>query len=350
MHAKIIKTGVSGFGLSGKVFHSPFIETHPGFSLQAIASSGNEAIKAYPRTLVVDSFQKLLNMQELDLVVIATPHQVHMEQALTALDAGKHIVIEKPVTMNSRDAQKIIQTAEKAGKKVFPYHNRRWDGDFMTVRKILDEGRLGEVLEFVSHFDRYQPETKRAFWKYNHESGGGTLFDLGPHMIDQSIYLFGTPLTVGCRLFFQREGSKSNDSFDLQLVYPNHTVTLKAGILVKEPGPRFQITGTKGNFVKYGLDPQESSLREGLLPGSPGFGEEPEEFHGIIEFHTMTGKLKTVYPTMRGNYMGFYEDVYSALVHEKEPEVTMNDALLNLRIIEAAMMSHFSAKMINLPI
>jgi scyllo-inositol 2-dehydrogenase (NADP+) len=349
VHQKIIHTGISGFGLSGKIFHAPFIETHPGFKMYAIASSKDEAREIYPESQLVDNFQKLIDIPEIDLVVIATPHQFHMEQAVAALYAGKHVVIEKPVAMSSREAENIIGAAEKAGKMVFPYHNRRWDGDFRTVRKILREGRLGEVIEFVSHFDRYQPEIKRAFWKYDNENGGGTLFDLGPHMIGQAISLFGAPRAVSCRLYFQREGSKSNDSFDISLIYPKHTVSLKAGVLVKEPGPRFQIRGTKGTFVKYGLDPQENSLKQGFLPDSPGFGTEPKEFHGVQELFTETGKIKSVCPTSPGYYMGFYEDVYTALIKRINPEITMDDALMNIKIIETAMMSHNSGKIINLP-
>ena len=346
---KIIHTGVSGFGLSGKIFHAPFIETHPGFKLHAIASSRDEAREIYPESQLVDNFQKLIEIPEIDLVVIATPHQFHMEQAVAALNAGKHVVIEKPIAMSSSETDTIIRAAEKAGKMVFPYHNRRWDGDFRTVRKILGEGRLGEVIEFVSHFDRYQPEIKRAFWKYDSEEGGGTLFDLGPHMIDQAICLFGAPAAVSCRLYYQREGSKSNDSFDLSLIYPNHTVSLKAGVLVKEPGPRFEIKGTLGTYVKYGLDPQENSLKQGVLPNSAGFGTEPEEFHGILHTLIEDKKLKSVCPTLPGDYMGFYEDVYTALIKRMNPETTMDDALMNIKIIETAMMSHNSGKIINLP-
>jgi scyllo-inositol 2-dehydrogenase (NADP+) len=347
---RIINTGLVGFGLSGRVFHAPFVETNPDFHLHTIVSSGTEAKKLYPNARILTSFEDLIADPEIDLVVICTPHQMHAEQAVKAMEAGKHVVIEKPVAMSSEEIEQLIQTAKITRKIIFPYHNRRWDGDFLTLRHIINEGYLGEVIDFESHFDRYQILVSRAEWRYAQKDGGGTLFDLGPHLIDQAICLFGSPRDVSCLLYFQREGSKANDSFDLKLIYPKVTATLRAGVFVKETGPRFQVHGTLGSYIKYGLDTQEAALKNGVIPGSKNFGVEPKKNHGLLHSVAKEKTLRLHYPSFPGHYMGFYEDVYAALTGKKQPEIVAEKALLNLKIIEAALMSHFEKRIINLSV
>ncbi len=250
--------------------------------------------------------------------------------------------------MSSAEMEQIMAAAKKAGKMVFPYHNRRWDGDFLTLQHLIAEGYLGEVLDFESHFDSYQPEVSRAEWRYVNENGGGTLFDLGPHLIDQAICLFGKPDAVWCRLYFQRQGSKANDSFDLKLLYPRTTATLRAGIFVWEPGPRFQVHGTLGSYIKYGLDTQEAALKKGKKPAGINFGSEPVKMHGLLHSNAHKQTLRGKFKTFSGRYMGFYENVYDVLSGNDGPEVTAGDALLNLQIIEAAFVSHIEKRIINL--
>lgn len=335
-----IQTAILGFGLSGRVFHAPFVNTNKNFRLHTIVSSGSETRKLYPEAAVTKDFQTVLDNPEIELIVICTPHHLHTTQACQALEAGKHVVIEKPVAMSSAEIEQIITAATKSERTVFPYHNRRWDGDFMTVRHLIEQGFLGEVMDFESRFDRYSPEVLRAEWRYNSENGGGTLFDLAPHLIDQAICLFGKPESVWCQLRTQRTGSKTNDSFEMKLIYPKLTASLRAGVFVKEKGPRFQVHGSKGSFVKYGLDTQEAALKQGKMPDSKNFGVDLKKYHGVLHTEIKGKTIKGKYATIPGFYMGFYEDVHATLTGKKSPEVTAEDALLSIRIIEAAVKSN----------
>lgn len=333
---KRITAAVIGYGLSGRVFHAPFLEVHPGYRLKTILTSGEEARKRYPGVNIARDYKDILADDEIELVAICTPNTYHFEQAKLALEAGKHIVLEKPVTPSHGEAIQLIEISKKNGRRIFPYQNRRWDGDFLTVRNLIESGRLGTVHDYTSHFDRYAPEVGRAAWRYAGEAGGGTLYDLGVHMIDQAVVLFGKPNAVFCRLFTQREGSMTDDAFDLKMIYDNLDVTLKSGVLVRDPGPRFIVHGTKGSYLKRGLDVQEPQLREGMRPGDPGFGEEPEERWGWLTMDDNGTAVKERVKTREGHYMGFYEDVYQSIVERRSPEVTMEQAALNIRVIEAA--------------
>lgn len=345
---QIINAAVIGFGLSGRVFHAPFLSMNPGFKLHTIMTSGRKAQKIYPAINVVDNFDAVLDDPSIDLIVICTPHKMHFSQASRAMEAGKHVVIEKPVVLTSVEMEQLIDLARKTERKIFPYHNRRWDGDFMTVRHLIAEGYLGDVVDFESHFDRFSPMVSRAEWRYMDEQSGGTLYDLGPHLVDQAITLFGKPDAVWCMLHQQRELTKTNDSFDLKLIYPNRTATLRAGVFVKEPGPRFQVHGTLGSFIKYGLDTQEGLLKAGKMPVEKDFGTDMKKYYGLL--HSIAGGkiIRLRYPTKPGYYMGFYDNVFDALNWIKKPEVTAKDALLNLRILEAAVLSSRSRRSIDL--
>jgi scyllo-inositol 2-dehydrogenase (NADP+) len=343
----ILQVGIIGFGLSGKVFHAPFIADNPSFNLRSIVTTGTEAGRLYPKTRILHDYQSLLDDQEIDLVVVCTPSALHAKQAILAMQSGKHVVVEKPFAMNSTEVIEMMQTAKITGKLLFPYHNRRWDGDFQTVKHIINEGFLGKVIEYESRFERYNPLIARASWRFDQAGGGGTLFDLGPHLIDQAICLFGSPQAVSCRLLNQREGSKANDSFDLTLIYPQITVRLKAGLLIRESGPRFMVHGSLGSFIKYGADPQEDQLRKGKKPQSRNFGVDPRKNYGLLN-SAMNGKyFRGKYETIPGDYMGFYNDVFAAIVNHKKQNVTTEDALLISRIIEAALKSQKEQRIVN---
>jgi scyllo-inositol 2-dehydrogenase (NADP+) len=345
---KRINTAVVGYGLSGRVFHAPFVETHPGFNLHTIVTSGHEAQKVYPKARIVQDFEDILADTQIELVAICTPHQLHKEQSIQALQAGKHVVIEKPVAMSSLEIDEIMNAATQSGRQVFPYHNRRWDGDFLTLRHLIHEGYLGEVMDFESHFDRYSPTLSRAEWRYNNEKGGGTLFDLGPHLIDQAVCLFGKPHSVWCLLHRQREGSMVSDSFDLKLIYPTLTATLRAGVFVREPGPRFQVHGSHGSYIKYGLDTQEALLKQGKMPVGDKFGAEPKKMNGLLHSVVNDKTIRLKYATFPGYYMGFYDDVADVLAGNKEAEVSIEAAHLNLKIIEAAIVSNLDKRNVEL--
>lgn len=343
-----INTGIVGFGFSGKISHAPFIAAHPAFRLHTIVSTGNEAAGLYPKAQIFTDFRALLNNPEIELVVICTPHSFHAAQAMQALKAGKHVVIEKPITMSAAELELLIETSTISGKKIFPYHNRRWDGDFLTLKHIIKQSFLGKVMEYESRFDRYSPAVSRAEWRYNHINGGGMLFDLGPHLIDQAVHLFGTPAGVWCMLQIQREGNVVNDCFDLKLIYPGMTATLKAGVFFAEAGPRFQVHGTTGSYIKYGVDPQEGMLKKGRKPMSKNFGVEPIKYSGLLHSRTSDKTIRVKYNSFPGNYMGFYDDVFESVRHQREPAITVADALLNLQIIEAAIKSHHEKRIIEI--
>ncbi len=344
----VLNVGILGFGLSGQVFHSPFVDVNPNFNLHTIVTTGTLAGEKYPSIKITASFEELLANPEIDIVIICSPNNFHFSHASAALRAGKHVIVEKPFTVSSAEAKSLIKISRKSGKLIFPFHNRRWDSDFLTLKHILEQGLLGKVVDYESRFDRFTPEISRAFWKYQQKEGGGTLFDLGIHLIDQTVSLFGAPEGVFCRLFNQREGSVTDDSFDLKLIYPELDVTLKASIFVKEPGPRFQAHGTHGSFVKYGLDSQEAMLRKGLRPGSKGFGIEPAGQRGILNTVIPGQEFRGSVKTFTGNYMAFFDNVYSVIIHGAEMIIKPEDALLNIRIIEAAQKSDKEKKIIQL--
>jgi len=344
----ILNVGIVGFGLSGQVFHSPFVDINPNFNLHTIVTTGELAAKKYPKTHITDSFEKLLANPEIDLVIICSPNSLHYQHARFALEAGKHVVVEKPFSVNSTEALSLIEIAKKSGKYVFPFQNRRWDSDFLTIKHLTAQGYFGQIVEFESRWDRFTPEIVRATWKYQQKEGGGTLFDLGIHLIDQAVNLFGVPESVFARLFNQREGSLTDDSFDLKLIYPDLNVTLKASVFAKEAGPRFQVHGTSGSFVKYGLDAQEDMLRKGKKPGSKGFGIEPAAQRGILNTATHNKIFRGRYETLPGNYMAFFDNVYSVIVNGAESIVKPEDALMNIRIIEAARKSDKELRIIPL--
>lgn len=344
----VINVGIIGFGLSGQVFHAPFIDVNPFFKLHTIVTTGTLAAERYPGVKTSASPDTLLADSAIDLVIVCSPNNLHFTHAMAVLKSGKHVIVEKPFTVNSEEAQILIETALNSGKKLFPFHNRRWDSDFLTVKQIIEQGHLGRIVDFESRFDRFTPEISRAAWRYNQEAGGGTLFDLGIHLIDQTLSLFGSPEGVFCRLFNQRKGSITDDSFDLKLIYPELNVTLKAGVFVKEPGPRFQVHGTSGSFVKYGIDCQEAMLRQGKKPGSSRFGIEPTKQEGILNTVSGIESTRVRYKTIRGNYMAFFDNVYSAIVNNAGLIIKPADAFLNIRIIETAQQSHKDQRIVNL--
>lgn len=339
MKEQKINTAIVGFGLSGKVFHGPFIHVHPGFKLSAIMTSGEEAARLYPESKIVRNYEDILDDQEIGLVIICSPNEFHYEQARHALEAGKDVILEKPFTPTLKEAKELFDIALKKGRQLFPFQNRRWDGDFLTVKHILKEGYLGKVLDFETHFDRFNPEVGRASWRYQKRTAGGTLYDLGIHLVDQVVVLFGKPDAVYCRLFNQRENSIVDDSFDLKLIYPGLNVTVKAGVFVKEKGPRFAVHGTLGSFVKSGLDPQEASLRKGHLPQGKDWGKEAKKHWGILHTEFNRKKIRVRYETLPGNYMGFFDQVYKTLTMNEKPAIKQEEVLTSLAIIEKAIKS-----------
>jgi scyllo-inositol 2-dehydrogenase (NADP+) len=338
---KVINAGIIGFGLSGRVFHAPFLDTNPGFRLKAIVErSGRDAQELYPGATIVKDYHQLLTDPEIELIVIGTPNTLHFTMAKECIEAGKHIVIEKPFTPTSKEADKLINLSKKSGKKIFVFQNRRWDGDFKTIQKVISDGMLGDLLEYEAHFDRFAPVRKRAAWRDDPLPGSGVLYDLGSHLIDQALVLFGKPLSIFADVRAQRETKTVDDSFEVILFYDRIKVTLKAGVFVREAGPRYIIHGRKGSFTKYGIDPQEELLKQGFMPTDPNWGKEEPDNWGILNTDINGQHYLGNLETEPGNYHGFYDNVYDVIIKEAEQAVKPEEARMVIRIIELAFESN----------
>lgn len=347
MEGRTINTAIIGFGLSGRVFHAPFIHTHQGFKLKKIVERNNQNSKdLYPEITVKKDYKDLLNDESLELVVVASPNIFHFQQAKDLLEAGKHVVIEKPFTPTSAEADELIRIAEKAGKKIFVYQNRRWDGDFKTVQQVVYNGYLGEILEYEAHFDRFAPGARRSAWRDEPLPAGGVLYDLGAHLIDQALVLFGLPNAVYADIRYQRPGTQVDDYFEVDLHYKRLKVKLKASVFVKEKGPRYILHGTKGSFTKYGIDPQEEMLKEGHMPDAPDWGKEDPIQWGILNSEIQGQQFCGNIETEPGNYMGFYDNVYEVITKGVEQAVRPEESRNVIRIIELALESHKSGAII----
>jgi len=346
---RIIQTAIIGFGLSGRVFHAPFLHTHPGFKLtKVVERHGNSSKELYPEVEVVRNYKDLLKDKTLELIVIATPNILHFDLAREFLMTGKHVVIEKPFTPSSAEADELIILTEKTGKKIFVFQNRRWDGDFKTVQHVAYQCYLGEILEFEAHFDRFAPGARRSAWRDEPLPGGGVLYDLGSHLIDQALVLFGLPQAVFADIRTQRPHSKVDDCFEVNLYYEKIKVTLKASVFVKEKGPRYILHGTKGSFIKYGIDPQEEMLKQGLMPDTEDWGKEDPDYWGILNADLHGQQFYGTIETEPGNYMGFYDNVHDVLNKGAEQVVWPEEARNVIRIIELAFESHRTKSIVTL--
>lgn len=340
-----ISTALLSYGMSGEIFHAPLLTAHPGFMLTKIYErSKDRAQKRYPGTVIVRSLDEILHDDAIELVVVNTPHDTHYDLTVKVLKAGKHCIVEKPFVNTSGEGEELIKMAKEAHRVLSVFQNRRWDGDFMTIREIVKSEILGPVAEFEAHYDRYRPEVDHLTWKEGSGPGSGILYNLGAHMIDQALALFGMPDHVSAVVGIQREGGTSPDYYDVRLIYKGHTAIVKSSYLVREPGPRYVINGFKGSFIKYGIDPQEQALKEGGTPGSPGWGLESKEAWGVI--NTQMGRLHFDgrIETLPGNYLGYYDNIYSALRNGDELAVTAKDALAVIRIIELASRSSLEGR------
>lgn len=265
-----IRVGLIGFGAGGQIFHAPVLSAVTGLELATIRAARPEQIYAvkekYPAAAVVATAEEIFNDSTIDLIVITTPNTSHHSLAVQALEAGKHVVVDKPFTIYSKDADELIEIAEKKNLVLSVYHSRRFDSDFFTVKKLIESGMLGELVEIESRYDRFRNYLKTNSWREEEVPGAGILYDLGSHLIDQAQSLFGLPEAITADLRMQRTGGKAVDNFEVIMHYPGLKVTLKAGMLVREPLPRFMLFGIEGTFVKYGLDVQEEALKAGFTP------------------------------------------------------------------------------------
>jgi scyllo-inositol 2-dehydrogenase (NADP+) len=340
----MVRVGLIGFGLAGQAFHAPVIRAVPGMQLACILErSGVKAHEKYPDVRVVRTVDELLEDASIQLCVVATPNDSHFALARACLQNGRHVVVDKPFAPTLAESQELVRHAAERGLLITVYQDRRWDGDFKTVRKVVDSGALGKIVEYECRYDRFRPQPKANAWRERaNQPAAGVLFDLGPHVIDQVLVLFGKPKTVTASAFCQRETSQVDDAFDVCFEYPGLRAMLRARIIAFAPGPHFLIHGTNGTFVKYGMDPQEARLRaedfSKQLDWGPSWGEEPEELWGTL---SLVGKPSEKIKTERGDYREFYANVRDAIEKKAALAVTPEQALCTMRGVQ---LSHKSSR------
>lgn len=345
-----INVGLVGYGLSASVFHAPIICSIEGMHLQAVVSSNaQKVLNDHPDVEVFADIDALLLQSEIDLVVICTPNTLHYPFAKKAILAGKHVVVEKPFTVDSSEAGELIALAKEHNVKLAVYHNRRWDNDFLTIKALLETDMVGRLSTYEAHYDRYRPVVGGR-WREDNLPGSGILYDLGSHLIDQALHLFGMPLTISADLRSEREGGQTDDYFHLILGYPQLRVILHSGSLVKMGGPRFMLHGERGSFIKYGLDPQEDQLKQGMHPGDSGWGEDQPDHYGKLSTTAGGLSMEAVIQTLPGSYEVFYQRLASAIRSEAPVPVSAEQALHTIRMIEYAIQSHQEQRTIQLPV
>jgi scyllo-inositol 2-dehydrogenase (NADP+) len=343
-----IRAGLVGFGQSSRVFHAPFLHTMSNmYELHSVVERRtDEAVKIYPNIKTVRTTKELFDNPEIDLVIITTSNDLHYSLSKEALEKGKHVVVEKPMTVRSSEALELIELAKKKKLILCPYQNRRYDSGYRTIKEIIKNKLLGdEIIDFEVHFDRYRPELKGGnAWRERNEAGAGIFYDLGSHLIDQTLSLFGHPKTITADIRIQRPIAHVDDYFDVRLDYGHLRVTLKSSMLIREMGPRYVLHGLLGSFIKHGDDIQEGVLRNGEMPPRMNrendWGKEPIEDYGLLHTETKDGRIiKEKYPTLPGDYGLFYEQLYAAIIHGKELEIRPEDGYNVIRIIELGLQS-----------
>lgn len=336
-----LQVGLIGYGFAGRTFHAPVITSVPGLQLaKVVERSSDQAKERYPSVEIVRDAKALYADPDIDFVVVTTPSTDHFSFARDALLAGKHVVVEKPFTVTTAEADELIALAKEQGKLISVFHNRRWDGDFLTVRRILESGRLGRLVSAELRWDRYNPQASPGRWRDSELLGAGVFYDLGVHFFDQALSLFGKPLTIRADVWTQREGAIADDAFDVTLGYADGLrVRLQASLVAKQPGPRYRLNGTAGSFVKHGEDPQENALKAGLTPITPGWGADPEANWGTLETVEDGIRFSGRIETLPGAYQDYFRNIYEAINGIAELEVKPEDARTAIRLIELGLQS-----------
>ncbi len=333
-----INVALVGFGMAGRVFHAPLVAATPGMHLHTVVSRKPEAVAArHPRARVVADPAAAFADPAIDLAVLATPNHTHAPLALAALAAGKHVVVDKPFALDAGQARSMIDAAARAGRVLSAFHNRRWDADFLALRQLVESGALGEVAEMHSHFDRFRPQVPDR-WRDREGPGSGLWYDLGPHLVDQALQLFGAPLAVQADLGMQREGAGAVDWFHVCLRYARLRVLLHAGSLVPAHGLRFAVHGSGGSWIKHGMDPQEAALRAGHAPGGEGWGLDPQP-GTLLRADSGDRPATAMGAAPRGDYPAYYARLRDALLHGAPPPVHAQEALLATQVVDAGLAS-----------
>jgi scyllo-inositol 2-dehydrogenase (NADP+) len=340
----MIRVGLIGFGLAGQAFHAPMIRGVAGMELACILERHTDnAKKRYPEVRVARSLDELLSDKTIQLCVVATPNDSHFPYTKACLEAGRDVVVDKPFTPTMAEAEQLVRLAETRGRLLTVYQDRRWDGAFLTVKRLVAAGTLGNVMEYESRFDRFRLGPKSGAWREQADfPAAGVLWDLGPHVLDGAMVLFGEPESIWASAFCQRPTSTIDDAFDVQMIYPSLRATLRARIIAYAPGPHLLLHGTEGSFVKYGMDPQEAILRSPNCPDGLDWGQdwglESEECWGTLSrVNEPPRKIRTE----RGDYRGFYANVRDAIEKKGTLDVPPDQALRTMR---ALLLAHKSSR------
>ena len=332
-----IRVGLIGYGYASKTFHAPLISGTPGMTLAAVASSDENKVQAdWPALPVVSGPERILNDPNIDLVVIPTPNDTHFPLAKAALEAGKHVVVDKPFTVTLSQARELEALAKSGGRLLSVFHNRRWDSDFLTVKALINEGLLGEVGYFESHFDRYRPQVRNR-WREQGGPGSGIWYDLAPHLLDQVVNLFGLPVSMQVDLAQLRPGSQSTDYFHAVLAWPQRRVVLHGTLVAAAETARFIIHGSRGSYVKYGLDPQEERLKSGERLPQEDWGYDMRD--GVLTRAEGEDITEESWLTLPGNYPAYYAAIRDALNGSGTNPVPASQAIQIMELIELGLES-----------
>jgi len=349
MTGGLIKAGICSYGMSGKLFHAPFLQAHPGYELKAIVERHNHDSKErYPDAKLYRSVEELCADPELDLVVVNTPTHLHYEQALLVLNSGKNMVIEKPFAVTAAQAEEVTRLAEEKKLFISVYQNRRYDGDFRAVKEVIDRGWLGELREAEIRYDRYRPAFSGKAHKEGDMPGAGIIYDLSPHLVDQAIQLFGFPKALFADVWRMRPDVVANDYFEILFYYDTMRVRLKATCIARESLYAYTIHGMKGSFLQQRSDLQEIKLQEGVKPSLDNWCEAPSKPDGLLHTEINGEVVRQETTSGPGNYMGYYDDVYKALTGAGPNPVPAADGIRNMKIIDAALESVREGKVVSL--
>ncbi|CAM7631342.1 MULTISPECIES: oxidoreductase [Atlantibacter] len=327
-----IRVGLIGYGYASKTFHAPLIVGTPGMTLAAVSSSDASKVHAdWPNVTVVSDPKQLFNDPSLDLIVIPTPNDTHFPLARAAMEAGKHVVVDKPFTVTLSQARELEAMAKSRGLVLSVFHNRRWDSDFLTLKGLIAEGKLGEVSYFESHFDRYRPQVRNR-WREQAGPGSGIWYDLGPHLIDQALVLFGVPVSITVDMAQLRPDAQTTDYFHAVLTYPQRRVVLHSTMLAAAESARYIVHGTRGSYVKFGLDPQEDRLKAGERPPLEDWGYDMRD--GVLTLAVGDELDAQTLLTVPGNYPAYYAAIRDALNGQGENPVPASQAIRVMELIE----------------
>lgn len=344
-----INTALLSFGMSGKVFHAPFLSVHEGFNFYAVwERTKNLAQEKYPSIKTYRTLEELLSDEAIELVVVNTPSVTHYEYAKRCLQAGKNVIVEKPFTATVKEGEELIVLAKEKHKLLSVYQNRRYDSDYKAVKKVVDEKLLGELIEAEFHYDRFTEQLSYKVHKETLTPGVGIVYDLGSHLIDQALQLFGMPHSVFADIDTLRANSKVDDYFELLLFYNHFRARLHSSLLVREQMPAYILHGRKGSFIKAKTDVQEIALQAGKIPNTTDWGKEPENEKGFLHSEKNGQVIKEYISSENGNYLEYYDHIYKAVRLQQPLPVTAEEGLKVIRIITAAYKSNQERKIVEI--